>query len=332
MKKVFGIFMISCIWLAPVSLAQSPTVSISGYIQVAFTEEFDSNDNGNVDPSTFEIERVSIKFRGDVTETVRYKLAIDPGEADGSMLRDVYLAIKVFPKHELLVGQQKTQFGYENLVSASRLYFVDRAEVIEDQARGTTVRDIGIGLIGKFALSENWDFEEGITVVNGAGMNVNEDNTPKKNTWGRFGIRYKSSTVLWRFGISGGIGDITNDGKDPDDPDDDIFIDITRSGADMQFENEWLRFVTEYVTGTDDRPGRDLREESGYYVNLIGKTSYQMGPTFRHETVGRKQLGRNTVGAYYGKPSDNFRVLVNYESRATEEGDDRIFLLAQGSF
>lgn len=334
MKKIFGIFLVNCVLLsAQTGLAQSPTPKISGYIQFGFTEEFDSNGNGNVDPSRFEIKRARIKLRGDVTKTIRYKLSVAPNVTNmNRFMRDAYLAIEVLENHELLLGQQKTQFGYENNVSVARLYFANRAEVTEDLSQGTTVRDVGVGFIGSVKLNENWQLEDAITVVNGAGMNVDEDNTPKKNVWGRLGFRYKLEPLSLRFGVSAGTGDITNDGKDPVDPKDDIIIDFTRVGTDVQFEYQWIKIVMEYVNATDEKPGKDPVEKNGYYVNLIGKTSYAINPVIRHETIGRKQLPRNTIGAYYGKPSAKFRLLTNYESRAAENGDDRFFVIVQASF
>ena len=237
-----------------------------------------------------------------------------------------------------MIGQQKTQFGYENNVSSSRLYFVNRTDVFDNLSRGTNLRDIGIGLLGNVPLNEKFRLEEAITVVNGAGMNVQSDNTKKKNVWGRVGIRYKTEDLVGRAGVSGGYGDIFDEGDDPISPEDDFIVDFKRLGVDVEIEQKWFTMAAEYVTGADDEEG-ETTDRSGYYFIFTGKTRWGVGPSLRYETVDDGEFSRWVIGAYYGLPSERFRVLANYEFRKIEEDpefpngeDNRFYLWSQIRF
>src|SRR6185295_11507812 len=107
---------------------------------------------------------------------------LDPRAPEiNGVLRDAFLRFTFIRGHQLRVGQQKTQFGYENRESSSELYAVNRTELSETLSRGVTLRDIGVGLIGHLNLGRGWRLEDAITVVNGAGFNVQADDTRGKN-------------------------------------------------------------------------------------------------------------------------------------------------------
>src|SRR5258705_12505563 len=103
-------------------------------------------------------------------------------------------------------------------------------------SRGITMRDIGLGLIGDLKIGKGWRLEDAVTVVNGAGMNVQADNTPRKNVWGRLGLRYRNDPkdYIARLGISGASGDLFDIG-DPADPSDDFLLSFNRYRLDPDF-------------------------------------------------------------------------------------------------
>lgn len=241
--------------------------------------------------------------------------------------------------------------------SSTELFAVNRTEVSDNLSRGLTLRDIGIGLIGSIPLNETWQIEDAITVVNGAGLNVQNDDTSRKSVWGRIGLRHKTGADSWeRLGISGGSGDYI-DIDDPIDPVDDILVDFDRIGIDFEMDRKWFFLSSEYVSGVDQTKGVGVIPEEpdpdeppeipeperleldGYYVNIVGKTPWDIGPIVRYDSFDNI-FARWTFGAYYGKRKSPFRVMLNYEYRKKFEdslgdigrGDDKVYLWMQVRF
>ena len=210
----------------------------------------------------------------------------------------------MIPRHEIRVGQQKTQFGYENLESSKRLYAVNRTEVSDNLSRGPTLRDIGVGLVGNIKLGNGFRIEDGATVVNGAGMNVQADDTSRKSFWGRLGVRYKNDDLgdlEVRLGGSGGIGDF-KELEDPALDTDDFRLSFKSIGSDLEVDQEWFFVSTEVVAGWTDDVTKDEQDQvTGYYVNLVGKTPWHLGPITRYDMLGdefRRWTFGNNVPAF----------------------------------
>ncbi len=313
---------------------------LSGFFQPFFRYTLHTNDpteDPNVDPPNVRIQRLRIALDGDLLPWLSYKVSIDPRSPElVGLLRDAYFDVtKVVPHHKIRVGQQKTQFGYENNESSSDLFYVNRAEISDALGRGTNLRDLGIGLIGRVKLGSGLRLEDAITVVNGAGLNVQDDNNRRKNVFGRVGLRYKPKNAdYWiRFGISGARGDILDPGDDLLDPSDDFTEKFARVGADLEIDTKWLFAAAEVMLGRETIAG-ESEDLAGWYVNLVGKTPYPVGPLVRVDTFA-DDFRRFTFGAYYGAPAARFRMLLNYEFRQLKDGvrgDDRIFLWSQVRF
>ena len=312
---------------------------VSGYIQTQLKVPVDTNGDGEAAPGRFRVQRARITVKGDVDRHISYEMDIDPRPPEiTGFLRDAYFTIKdVVPHHRIRVGQQKTQFGYENLVSSSRLYFVNRTDVSDNLSRGMNLRDLGVSVLGKYRIGRGYRVDSAISFVNGAGMNVQEDNNDQKNVWGRLGLRKKTDALTWRLGASYGNGDVFDEGDDPEDPADDFFLDFARIGGDVELEMPRLEINAEYVQSKEKALGEE-DDVTGYYVTLIGKTRWKAGPAFRYENVN-DEFKRTILGAYFGESDAAFRVLVNYEFRTVEEDpdfpngeDDRFYTWAQVRF
>jgi hypothetical protein len=324
---------------------------VYGYIQSRFRYPIKTGDDGLVDNSDFRVQRVRIGVKGKVNPSVDYEVDIDPRAPDiTTVLRDAVIGIKIIPLHKILFGQQKTIFGYENMVSSSRLYVVNRTELSDNLARGVNLRDIGVGLAGKIPIGSKWMIEDGITLTNGAGMNVQDDDTPKKNVWGRIGMRRKTYGSVFRWGFSGAYGDMMDEGDSETDPDDDYVLTFKRYGFDVEFENRWFLMNAEAAIGFDTFtnpngidgngvPEKETDDFPAYYITLVGKTPWNMGLIFRFDAFSDEYI-RYTFGAYYGESSDKFRILLNYELRQKMEqasgeigrGDDKVYLWCQAKF
>ncbi len=314
---------------------RGPTVG--GYIQVHYRQAYATGADPVVDNDDFRVQRVRIGIEGDVSRWLSYDLEMDPRAPEVTgLLRDAYVTLKLIPRHKLRIGQQKQQFGYENPESSTRLFTVNRAEVSDALSRGVNLRDIGLGLIGNLKLGDGWRIEDAMTVSNGAGMNVQADDTPAKNVWGRLGLRYKpdASNLHARLGVSGGAGDYIDRG-DPALPLDDTTLIFRRLGADLEADHRYFFLAAEYVLGWDEvKATRETDEPFGYYVTLVAKTPWRLGPLLRYDGLG-EDFTRWTFGAFWGLPDEPVRVLLNYELRQLRDGvraDDKAYAWLQVKF
>jgi hypothetical protein len=314
---------------------------VTGFIQTFFRYAFETGSDGIYDPPNFRVQRVRVALEGDVNKWVGYDVSIDPRAPEiGGVLRDAYITIKkVIPHHRIRIGQQKTQFGYENPESSTRLYAVNRSEVSDNLSRGLTLRDIGVGILGKWPLGCGWRLEDALTITNGARMNAQADDTRRKSYWGRVGGRWDREPFLVRFGVSGGIGDFAEP-ADPTivPPEVAQHVVFKRLGADIQLDSPWAFVSAEYVWGRDrvsfEAMPTETNDETGYYINLVGKTPYRVGPIVRFDVLGDEHQ-RWTLGAYYGLVEDRIRVMINYEYRRLMDivrGDDKLYLWTQVRF
>jgi hypothetical protein len=312
---------------------------ISGFVQVHFLEPINTNGDNTVAPDRFRVLRARLCVKGKINKYAGYDIEIDPRSPQiTGILRDAFISLNVIPHHELRVGQQKTVFGYENWESSTHLFVVNRAEVSDNLSRGLNLRDIGIGIFGKVKLSDNFRFEDAFQIVNGAGMNVAgiEDFNRKKNFWGRVGLRYKDDAIISRFGISGGIGDLKDQGDDPVSTADDFIINFKRIGADFEINHKLFFMAAEYVFGWETDT-IETAQVPGYYVLLAGKTKWHIGPMIRFDGL-EDQYRRWTFGAYYGLPAAKLRMLINYEMLGFHNDefpngdDDRLYVQLQLRF
>lgn len=307
-------------------------MSLTGYLQALYENGVDSNDDGAAVPDSFSLKRVRVRIKGDILEWVGFTIMFEVAGTQ-SPLRDGFLSFKL-PHHEVRVGQQKTPFGYENPLSSTRLFTVNRAVVSDRLGRGNDLRDIGLGLYSGWKLPSAVGVEYAATLGNGSGANRRED-TEFKNLWGRAGLTYRHETLgaAGALGISAATGDQLDPGPMSDDPSDDFDAGFHRLGLDVQLDTRWALAVFEYIQGSTAITSAGAESDAhGWYVLLAGKTPWSLGPVFKAEqfdpdrdAAGDIQV-RYTAGAYYdhGKA---FRVLANYEIDRSDSRDDDSFLL-----
>lgn len=279
---------------------------ISGVIQAHYLNEFNTNGDSIRDPDGFRILRVRLIAEGKISKKIGYQVMIDPRAPEqGGVLRDAYIEFNQIKNQSVRVGQQKTQFGWENRETITELYTVNRAEMSDGVSRGENLRDIGIGLIGNIPINTTWRLEDAITFTNGTRMNVAGpfDFNTRKVVWGRMGVRYKTDAITFRLGCSFAFGGLRYLGDTIETPDDDVYADITRIGADVQIEHKYFYFASEYAQGTDMAADTIYGEPLGYQAILALKTKWNAGPLVRYD-VFEDEWNVLTVGAYYGEPKD----------------------------
>jgi hypothetical protein len=331
------------------------TPRLSGYLQVFFRLNVDSNGDGEHRPSAFRVQRARLEVDGDLTERISYQVEIDPRPPlVTGFLRDCYLAVRLLQHQTLRIGQQKTPWGWENRQSSTELFTVNRTELSDSLGRGVNLRDLGLGLVGRHRLGGGFRLEDHLAIVNGAGMNVQEDDDGRKNLWGRLGLRYKFGENKAWLGVSGGMGSMFEEGDLEPDPrrslppgvdvdDDDAFILFRRVGTDVEYDGRWAFAAAELAMGREETrpsspgeplaPPREVATSTGYYLMALVKTPWRLGPLARYDVLD-EDWERLTLGAYYGNPEDRIRFLLNAELRR-EEGkasDVRSYLWMQGRF
>ncbi|MFZ5554051.1 MAG: porin [Bacteroidota bacterium] len=321
------------------SLKKKYKPEISGVVQVHYLNEFNTNGDSLRDPDGFRILRARLTAKGKISKKISYEVMVDPRAPEqGGVLRDAYLGFHYLKNQEIKVGQQKTQFGWENRESMTQLYTVNRAEMSDAVSRGENLRDIGIGLIGHIPINEKLRFENAVTFTNGTRMNVTGpyDFNSKKVCWGRLGLRYKSDKITVKIGGSFAFGGLRYLNNLIDDPSDDIYADIFRTGTDIQIDHDYFFMAAEFAMGTDKVSDTLIAEPIGYQGLLAIKTKYKAGPLIRYD-VNEDEWKVLTLGAYYGLPKDRFRFLLNYVIRGNITDipgghDDRLYLQMQVTF
>jgi phosphate-selective porin len=77
-------------------------------------------------PNTFAIRRARFGFQGNYGSHFQFALLTDAGSTAGSIVRDVYLNVKMIPEFQIQAGQFKEPFAQETGVGATNLDFVER--------------------------------------------------------------------------------------------------------------------------------------------------------------------------------------------------------------
>lgn len=312
---------------------------IEGVIQVHYFNEFNTNGDTIRDPDGFRILRARLIAEGKINKNVGYQLMIDPRAPEqGGILRDAYIDFNYIKNQHIRVGQQKTQFGWENPTSITQLFTVNRAEMSDAVCRGENLRDIGIGLIGHIPIADNLDFENAITLTNGTRMNVAGpfDFNSKMVCWGRVGLQYKKNGLELNCGGSFAFGGLRYLNDSIYTSTDDVYADIWRLGTDIQIENKYLFFAGEFAKGIDKVQDTIYGEPIGYQAQLAIKTKWDFGPLVRYDSA-EDEWKVITLGAYYGLPKDKIRFLCNYVMRGNVSDvpgghDDRLYIQTQIKF
>lgn len=314
-------------------------LKISGVLQFHYMDEFNTNGDTINDPGGFRVLRARLTAKGDFNKYISYQLMIDPRAPEqGGVLRDAYLEFHVIKSQSIRVGQQKTQFGWENRQSSTELYTINRAEMSDAVSRGENLRDAGIGILGHIKIVKKFRFENAITITNGTRSNVRGpfDFNTHKALWGRIGIRYKHDDLKVSLGGSFGTGGLRYLGDDLVDPTDDLYVKFGRIGTDLQIDHPRFFLAAEYGKGTDKVGKSIVNEPIGYQTLLALKTNWHVGPLARYD-VFEDEWKVWTVGAYYGEVTDKFRILANYVFRGNIKDkpnghDDRLYVQMQIKF
>lgn len=150
--------------------------SAEGNFALRFTGRVASNflffEPGTTQTNTQTIDRARLGVDATVYKYFRMRLENDFAFSSG--LRDAFVAVTPMPEANLEVGQFKTPFSYEELLSKKYQDFVERAAVVTNAVN--PARDIGVMLYGQFA---NKLLQYQLAGMNGSGQNRSDNNNDK---------------------------------------------------------------------------------------------------------------------------------------------------------
>ncbi|MBT5019008.1 OprO/OprP family phosphate-selective porin [bacterium] len=152
--------------------AKKPTFSIGGRIHadywdfvnssegIGFFENPDATepDFGNSPEDRALFRRIRLEMKGDILETMLYRVQIDFNNPSSAEMKDVYIGFDELPNNQrLLIGHQKRPIGLDHLNSSRYNVFLERPFVVE--AFNEDARRLGAAMHGYTDdESMNWSY------------------------------------------------------------------------------------------------------------------------------------------------------------------------------
>jgi phosphate-selective porin OprO/OprP len=284
------------------------SLQLNGYVQVRYTH-WDTGVDG------FRVRRARFGFKGELLKNFNFKLQVDGTRSP--ILLDAAVEISSIPYATLSFGQFKVPFSLENLTSSSALDLVNRSQTVEElcpaQDIGSTGRDIGVTVSGKFSI-----LEYTLGVFNGSGIN-RADMNDQKDIVGRLILRPFNSLAI---GVSHYIGDQRL-------PASVVHVNRDRTGVDVFFSKGPAFIKGEYIFARNDQA-----EAAGWYVRggysfikeklqaLINYDSYDRDLDLAGNRIDVLTLGLNWFF------SQQTKLQINYEHHRYEFAGttDNVFL------
>jgi hypothetical protein len=269
----------------------TPSVKLSGYLQARLTYQ-------DLVGMTASINRARLTASGGLFEGLTWRIQGEfrtgsPGTNRASVaLTDGFIRYG-HADWALQVGQFKTPFTWEYLVSIADLESADRSTVVDSLA---PKRDLGA--MGEYAFGKAANLSVG--VFNGNGTNINTN--PDSNLLG-----VARAVVHPIAHVSVGANVAT------------YFADSTRFGGNLGYQDQRLVVYAEYLaqhrTGVPGPNDWGAYALVGYFVipevQLAAKYEW-----FERPAVSLQEMNRAWTGIVNIYPHGNFRIVVEYISRA----------------
>lgn len=329
----------------------SDLIGVSGFIQPQYNFNLNGTDaNGNsLNTSNFTFNRARLGVMGSIPYDIDYYFVAEfssfKTQQKNVHLLDAYVSYTRFSQWaRISVGQFKSPFSMEQNTACSGLYTINRSEVV-NQLAGPQ-RDLGLLVSGG---SDTTLLQYSIGVMNGTGMNVEDDNR-NKNIVGRVLLHPVDGLT---------VGGSFNAGKiNPTDLTQKM-NDIYRFGGEVQYKAGSLFLQGEYIRGIDKLHsasrlpvyggcggivGYETRTagsytKDGFVVMASYMTPWSLEPVVKFDTynsdvdVAGKRTNYTTIGLNY-YVNDYSRVQVNYVNVAESAGvmNDMIMIQLQAKF
>ncbi len=203
-------------------------IGVSGFIQPQYNYHLNGTDaTGNsLNTSNFTFNRARLGVMGSIPYDIEYYFVAEFSSFKTAQknvhLLDAYVSYTRFSQWaKITVGQFKSPFSMEQNTACSGLYTINRSEVV-NQLAGPQ-RDMGLLISGS---SKSNFFQYNLGILNGTGMNVEDDNN-NKNVVGRILLNPIDGLTL---GSSFNVGKMNP--TNPSQPLNDIY----RFGGELQSE------------------------------------------------------------------------------------------------
>ena len=298
-------------------------IRLSGYGQFRYTLSDDAAQNIG-----FEIKRFRLSIAGDPTPTVDFKAqlefagskkavtAVDAVPAKSKtdifskpLLLDVVIGYKLTQTDKLSAGQFYVPFGLESITSDASLDTINRSQATEKLVPGRDTgnqgRDIGVQLSGTSSLGTDRSLEYTAAILNGAGINVGDDN--------------KRKDIAGHIIVKPGVDGLTVGGSYFSGATGAAKVTHRRTGYETTYLNGAWTVKGEYITGKDDV------SKHGYYATLVRNITPVTQGVVRYDNVSTSAFKSTdtvkptkvlTLGVNWFLSKDTLtRVVFNYERK-----------------
>jgi hypothetical protein len=227
------------------------------------TSEISSSSPTKHIDNTFYVRRARLFFTGDIFEKVGFKISIEG--ANSPLLQDAYAWLDYIPYAKVTLGQFKTPFSVDQLMSIGDIPTINRS-LVTNMIVYPQLRDDGVMLSGEYRM-KGVPFGVGYyaALFDGNGKNNVDDNN-RKDWTGRAWINpFVPGLTL---GGSWYSGDTKNEtGNVPKDRD------HQRWGADFEYNATMVKGLK--MMG-------EFEWERKYYDNYVSKDVFSAGAPFGH--------------------------------------------------
>jgi phosphate-selective porin OprO and OprP len=150
------------------------SISPYGYVNT----DYRANKGDGAPPDTFLVRRARFGFQGNYGSHFDFALLTDAAATTGSVVRDVYLNVRIRPEFQFQAGQFKVPFAQETGVGATNLDFVERGfQAMLYPSAASAYRSPGVAIHGDISggVVQYW-----IGAFNGKGYAIaNTTNEPE---------------------------------------------------------------------------------------------------------------------------------------------------------
>lgn len=277
-------------------------IKIGGYMKSQFT--YQPSDNG--DKSETSVVNARIKVSGDIDDKTSFNLLFDTVKDE--VLLDAYITRKIVSGVSVNVGQYKTPYSTDNLISNAKYGFVNRPYMRDDTS--PAFRDRGVTLACDMS-----KFSAIVGMMNGSGLNKAETNSDKS-----VAVRLVAKAIP-HLNLSGNYYTGKNNTANNDR------TDFMNFGLDGTF-NGW-EYSAEFANKDDGTiTGNSCFAWLSYDWTIDSKCVKTLTPALRAERsdpdtdLDDNAKSRYTLGlsAHFAKKYADC-IIINYEIIELEKGD-----------
>jgi phosphate-selective porin OprO/OprP len=192
-----------------IDIVKKPTVTVFGRVMIDYwgfpsdspLVNWVGGNNPNNPHSFIGFRRLRLGAKGQVSETMEYKLQMEFAQPDAIIFKDAYLGWLNLPWNDkILIGNQKRPYGLAHLDSSRYMVFMERPLAIGAFNHGGSARRLGVQTYG-FSENERWNWRYGGNIM----QNIATTGRIYSN---RFEpeINGRLANTIWYDEMSGGRG------------------------------------------------------------------------------------------------------------------------------